>query len=91
MKGQTMSVMTEADAPTQDMQIQLTPQQSSMLFEKVGSVRPINGRGRELGVLSELGMGSGKELNKGHSLLLVIDVRRRPSLDEDDFEQMNNV
>jgi hypothetical protein len=89
-KGQAVYVVTEGDAPKQDMQIQLTPQQLSMLFEKVGSVRPINGRRKELRInlgLGELAKGKmAEELNRGHSLLLVLDVRRRPSLDDDDFE-----
>ncbi|KAJ7841460.1 hypothetical protein B0H13DRAFT_1910290 [Mycena leptocephala] len=61
--------------------------------DTVGSVRPVNGRegARDLGPGlggSERGMGR-EELNWRHSLLLVLDMRWRPSPDDDDFEQMN--
>ncbi|KAJ7857859.1 hypothetical protein B0H13DRAFT_1902106 [Mycena leptocephala] len=61
--------------------------------DTVGSVRPVNGRegARDLGLGlggSERGMGR-EELNWRHSLLLVLDMRWRPSPDDDDFEQMN--
>jgi hypothetical protein len=36
-KGQTVSVMTEADAPTQDMQIQQTPQHLSIVLRTGGA------------------------------------------------------
>jgi hypothetical protein len=81
-----VSVMTEADAPTQDMQIQQTPQQSSI---GVGGERTASQWARE--GTSELGMRRGEELNRRHSLLLVLDVRWHPSLDEDGFKQMNKL
>jgi hypothetical protein len=67
------------------MQIHQTPQQSSIVL-RAGGAHTTSQWARE--GASELGMG---RVNTRHSLLLVIDVRRRPSLDEDDFEQMNNV
>jgi hypothetical protein len=70
------------------MQIQQTPQQSSIVL-RAGGERTASQWARE--GASELGTGRGEELNKRHSLLLVLAVRRRPSLDEDNFEQMNSV
>ncbi|KAJ7887687.1 hypothetical protein B0H13DRAFT_1888733 [Mycena leptocephala] len=65
---------------------------------KVGRVRPVNGRegARYLG-LGELvkgGDGKRRRTEYGTQPLLVIDVRRRPSLDDDlmmTIERMNNV
>jgi hypothetical protein len=69
------------------MQIQQTPQHSSIEL-RAGGERTASQWARE--GTSELGMRRGEELNRRHSLLLVLDVQRHPSLDEDNFEQIVN-
>jgi hypothetical protein len=93
-KGQTMSVMTEVDAPTQDMQIQQTPPQHSSIVLRAGGACTTSQwamEGASERACEKAKMGRGEELNRRHSLLLVLDVRRHPSLDEDGFKQMNKL